>query len=162
MIGKIYKIWNDVNDKIYIGSTKMKLEERFKSHKNISNKYLYEKSCPFIKALKDIGFNNFHIELIEYFEYTTNIDLLTRENYYMNLYQSRNPDYGYNLNRSIKPNKEELACNRSKYTKMYRDRHLDRYKKHIQKTNLQKKFKNLASNELIKCMLIEFDHFSCP
>ena len=31
-MGFIYKIYNDINDKVYIGQTSSTLEERFKQH----------------------------------------------------------------------------------------------------------------------------------
>ena len=45
-MGFIYKITNEINNKIYIGQTKKTIEERFAAHiqkaKNHTNRYLYD------------------------------------------------------------------------------------------------------------------------
>ena len=66
--GKIYKIYNTINDDIYIGSTTQKICERMRCHrsnykykdkfKNLVNVKLYE-------AMDEYGVGNFFIELIE-------------------------------------------------------------------------------------------------
>ncbi len=58
--GIVYKIINNVNDIIYIGSTSQKLNERFNKHKQLSN---INKSF-FYTEMKNIGFNNFVIKPI--------------------------------------------------------------------------------------------------
>ena len=37
-MSKIYKIINDINDKVYIGKTKLSIEKRFKQHYEDSKK----------------------------------------------------------------------------------------------------------------------------
>jgi len=59
---RVYKITNTVDDKIYIGSTKRTLVERFKEH-------LYDATCnATIKLyinIRDLGFEKFNIELVK-------------------------------------------------------------------------------------------------
>lgn len=43
MKGKIYKIYNDVNDKLYIGKTLDTIENRLKEHKKDSKRVRKEK-----------------------------------------------------------------------------------------------------------------------
>ena len=60
----IYKIFNDVNDKLYIGKTSSTIEERFKQHISDSKKERHEKR-PLYDAMKKYGIDKFHIEKIE-------------------------------------------------------------------------------------------------
>lgn len=58
----IYRIFNTVNDKSYIGQTQQPLEVRWAKHKRKALKKL--KGSVFQKALLEIGFDNFFIESI--------------------------------------------------------------------------------------------------
>ena len=61
--GKIYKIVNDINDKIYIGNSTTKLSKRLSDHKKIGKK---DKEKPFYKDLfENVGKEHFSIILIE-------------------------------------------------------------------------------------------------
>ena len=60
---KIYKIYNTVNDEIYIGSTTRKLSERMAEHRRrINGRYL---QFPIYKAFREHGVENLYIELVE-------------------------------------------------------------------------------------------------
>lgn len=60
----IYKIVNDVNDKIYIGKTSLTIEERFKEHLHDSADIRREKR-PLYDAINKYGSEHFSIILIE-------------------------------------------------------------------------------------------------
>lgn len=60
----IYKIINDVNNKLYIGKTEFSIEKRFKEHCQDALKRRNEKR-PLYSAMRKYGFEHFHIELIE-------------------------------------------------------------------------------------------------
>lgn len=60
----IYKITNDVNDKIYVGKTEFSIEKRFKEHCRDSQKEDKE-NRPLYKAMRKYGIEHFHIELLE-------------------------------------------------------------------------------------------------
>lgn len=60
----IYKITNDINDKVYIGKTEFSLEKRFRYHCSDAKRKRCEKR-PLYNALKKYGFEHFHISLIE-------------------------------------------------------------------------------------------------
>lgn len=64
MKGKIYKIYNDVNDKLYIGKTVSSIEKRFQEHCYDSKKERCEKR-PLYNAMNKYGIEHFFIELIE-------------------------------------------------------------------------------------------------
>lgn len=60
----IYKITNDINDKIYVGKTEFSIEKRFKEHCKDAFKETKEKR-PLYSAMRKYGIEHFHIELIE-------------------------------------------------------------------------------------------------
>lgn len=60
----IYKIVNDINDKLYIGKTERSLEKRWFEHCKDYKRREYEKR-PLYAAMRKYGIEHFHIELIE-------------------------------------------------------------------------------------------------
>ena len=89
----IYKITNNINNKIYIGLTTCSLSYRWSKHltesKNINNnKHLY-------KAIRKYGSENFSIEQIDSTDNFKKLGQLERE--YIKKYDSQNPNKGYNL-----------------------------------------------------------------
>ena len=88
----IYKITNIINNKVYIGLTTTSLKKRWRAHKNSINennsKHLY-------RSMRKYGIENFKIEQIDE---TEDFKILgEKERYYIKLYDSRNPEKGYNL-----------------------------------------------------------------
>ena len=62
--GKVYKIWNDVNAEIYVGSTFQSLCKRMTNHcahAACEKKY----RTKLYSMMRTIGFDAFHIELLE-------------------------------------------------------------------------------------------------
>ena len=84
MNGYIYKITNNINNKIYIGKTLHPIEKRFKEHCKDAFKERNEKR-PLYAAMRKYGIENFHIELIE--ETSIN-NLSTREIDWINHYNA--------------------------------------------------------------------------
>jgi len=78
--GKIYKLVNDVDDQIYIGSTCNPLHVRKGQHKNTAlrgcRSFVYQ-------HLNNIGWNNVRIILIENFSCTSKNELCAREQYFI-------------------------------------------------------------------------------
>lgn len=93
MKGKIYKIYNDINDRLYIGKTISTLNKRFSDHKK-DRKYRKFEKRPLYRAMNKYGEEHFYIELIEECE----LDCLSsRECYWIEYYDTyRN---GYNATR---------------------------------------------------------------
>ena len=85
--GKIYKITNDFNDSIYIGSTCDTLDKRMIRHKmdyqKHPNRLLY-------KLMNEIGFSRFRIELLENFSCLDKYELLQKEASYIRQYENTN------------------------------------------------------------------------
>lgn len=90
-LGKIYLIFNDVNDKVYVGQTIQSLNKRFNGHccysKTDRSVNMYIK-----RAIHKYGRDKFHIKLIEECPIK---ELSKREKYWINYYDSYNN--GYNL-----------------------------------------------------------------
>ena len=78
--GKIYKITNDFNDDIYVGSTCNILTKRFSHHKAIIST---EQQRPLYKLMAEIGFERFRIELIENYPCKDKYELRQREGHYI-------------------------------------------------------------------------------
>jgi group I intron endonuclease len=88
----MYQILNLVNNKRYIGSSK-NIKQRWHFHKRdlYKNKH-HSQHLQF--AYNKYGLKNFEFSILE----ITTEELLTeRENYWCNLFNTHNPDYGYNI-----------------------------------------------------------------
>lgn len=87
----VYKIINKVNNKVYIGVTSQDIENRLKGHISKAeggSHYLFH------KAIMEFGKDNFEIFKLEI---TTDAEEAPElEKKYIKLFQSDNPDYGYN------------------------------------------------------------------
>ena len=91
----IYKITNQINNKVYIGETIRGVETRWKEHirrahsKEGDHGYYYHISC----AIRKYGEENFTIEMLE--ECPDEIRF-EREMYYIEYFDSTDPNNGYN------------------------------------------------------------------
>jgi len=92
MIGTIYSIVNNINNKIYIGQTTQKVEERWKQHCYSTHSYIG-------RAIHKNGKENFLFNIIQEVEYEDGFDIIKKLNeleiYYINKFDSYNS--GYNL-----------------------------------------------------------------
>ena len=89
MNGFIYKIINDINDKVYIGKTLSSIEERFKQHKKDSLKES-EQIRPLYRAMRKYGIEKFHIEKVE----ECPLEILSdREKYWIEFFSSYKNGY---------------------------------------------------------------------
>lgn len=84
----IYKIINDINDKVYIGKTEFSVEKRFQEHCKDALKKTKEKR-PLYSAMKKYGIEHFKVEQIEETD-----DPELREQYWIEFYNSYK--IGYN------------------------------------------------------------------
>lgn len=89
-MGYIYKITNEINNKVYIGQTIQTLKNRWYAHKSNSKKsdfHLY-------RAMRLYGVDKFHIEAIE--EVDDHL-LNEREQYWIQIYDSYRNGYNSNI-----------------------------------------------------------------
>lgn len=91
MVG-IYKITNLINGKIYIGQS-VHIEHRFQEH---HSEYEQErqKDKPLYKAFQKYGIENFTFEVIEE---CSDVELNTKEEYWITYYDSLTHHNGYNI-----------------------------------------------------------------
>ena len=93
---KIYKICNNVNNLIYIGSITMPLSKRMAVHRTYTKKQYY-KEVKLYKYMHKLGIHNFSIILIKDYPCCNKEQLLQRERFYFDLYN--NDNILLNLNR---------------------------------------------------------------
>lgn len=88
----IYQIKNLINNKVYIGSS-FNIKERISGHKLKLRKNIHD-NIYLQKSYNKYSINNFEFKIIEFCDREL---LGSRENYYINLYQSHISETGYNL-----------------------------------------------------------------
>ncbi|MBR6551295.1 MAG: GIY-YIG nuclease family protein [Clostridia bacterium] len=93
----IYKITNNINNKIYIGKTEHTVEKRFKEHCQYYKKREFEKR-PLYSAMNKYGIENFAVETIEE---TDNPE--EREKYWIEYYGSFKNGYNATVGGDGKP-----------------------------------------------------------
>lgn len=86
----VYKISNNINNKVYIGQTTRPIEKRFQRH--INDAINCKLDTHFARAIRKYGAENFHIEVID--TATTQEELTEKEQYWIKKYNSI--DCGYN------------------------------------------------------------------
>lgn len=86
----IYKVINNINNKIYVGFTGQQLKRRINQHKYRAKKL---ENLPFYNAINKYGFHNFEFIIIDKARIEKQIKL--KEIKYIKLYNSRAPN-GYN------------------------------------------------------------------
>jgi len=93
----IYKLTCNNNGKIYIGKS-VNIRKRLSDHKSSGKNS--KRNCHFQNAVTKYGWNSFSVEILEIFEnfdkLKDNSSLLSREEYYISLFDSTNGAIGYN------------------------------------------------------------------
>ena len=120
----IYKISNDINDKVYIGKTGRTIEERFKEHQLASKKEY--KNRPLYNAMNKYGIEHFFVEQIE--ECKNDKEACEREIYWINQFDSYHNGYNATLGGDgtavLELNDEEIV---EKYKELKSKRAVGRY-----------------------------------
>ena len=92
-MSKIYKIINDINDKVYVGKTNSTIEKRFKEH-CIDSSRRDEENRPLYRAMNKYGINHFSIHLIEE---CSEEESSIREQYWIDFYKGYTEGYNATL-----------------------------------------------------------------
>lgn len=124
--GKIYKITNDFNDDVYVGSTCDTLQKRFSYHKSDSMKES-NKNWLLYKLTNEIGFERFRIDLIEDYPCEDKQALRLREGYWIREIGTLNKLIAGRTKQEA--NKEYCERNKDKkaiYDKDYREKNKDK------------------------------------
>jgi len=118
--GKLYKLVNDVDDEIYVGSTCLDLAKRMYAHRHAPCFYKTVKKTPVYQHMERIGKDSIKIILVEMFPCKNKMELEQRERYWIDKLQP-------SLNKS-KPQRtpEEKANYMKNYLKNYRQTEKDK------------------------------------
>lgn len=90
----IYEALNIINNKRYIGQTVQTLHKRKLQHIN-SIKYKNSKCVAFVRAMEKYGVENFKWRIVDDAETLEELD--KKESYWIEYYDTTNPNKGYNL-----------------------------------------------------------------
>ena len=146
--GKIYKITNDYNDDVYVGSTCDTLVKRFSTHKRQINSSL-KMNRPLYTLMREIGFDRFRIELIENYQCEDKYQLRQREGYYIRELGTLNMRIAGRTNTEYQQEHKEYYQNiKKKSAEKYSEENVIR-KKLWYETNKEKLLKE--SSEIIIC-----------
>lgn len=88
----IYMHKNKINNKVYIGQTIQKPEDRWKKGKG------YKNNDYFCNAIQKYGWDNFEHLILEQSDEWTQEECNNKEKYYIQLYNATDRKYGYNIN----------------------------------------------------------------
>lgn len=121
--GIIYVIKNDVNNMIYVGSTTLTKEVRFSYHQYAINSPQHQNQKIY-KAMREIGFENFYIELIEEYPCENIEQLEAREGHWIRELDSYNN--GYNSQIAGRSKKENYDENRTRILEQKRQYYEDK------------------------------------
>jgi group I intron endonuclease len=122
--GKIYKITNNINNEVYVGSTCDILRKRFVRH-TIDMRNEKNKHRPLFKLMNELGTDIFRIDLIEAYPCDDKQALRQREGHWIRQIGTLNMKIE---GRSNKEWKEENKDKYDKYTKEYREINKDKLK----------------------------------
>ena len=137
--GKIYKITNDFNDEVYVGSTCDTLNRRFIIHKSAAKRDV-NMNRPIYTLINEIGFERFRIDLIEDYPCKDKYELRQREGYYIR-------EQGTLNNRIAGREQKEYNQDIKQHRKEYYEEYYENKKEQIKEQN--KKYYE-ANKEQIK------------
>ena len=148
-LGKVYKLTNKIDNKIYVGSTCKSLSQRLQGHKDKSKE---NPTQPVYAHINNIKWDNVDIVLIENYPCDTKKELLYRERYYIELLKSE-----LNTIKPIESTDERLlrhrirsSLQRQNNPEATRIRNHNNYHKHIEKRKEQGRKYYQANAEKIK------------
>ncbi len=156
--GKIYKITNDFNDDVYIGSTCGTLVKRFNRHK-LESRIEQNKHRPLYKLINEIGFDRFRIELVEDYPCEDKYQLRQREGHYIREIGTMNIKIEDRKRKEYREdNKEKIKIYMVKYDEMRKEKKniydREQYLKH-RETRLKKANDNYLQKKLNQLNIIE-------
>lgn len=147
---KIYKMFNSVNNKCYVGSTRKTIKLRLQSHLRMLKLYnkIGEKWLTAYDIINEDP-ENLKIELLEEFDFTNNKERFKRERYWIEKLDT--------VNKVIptRTKKEYMEMDANRYSNnycdcggSYRPRHMSTHNKTIRHKNYLKKMnKNIHSGQ---------------
>jgi hypothetical protein len=152
-IGRIYKIWSPITDKVYIGATTQSLQQRLSDHKSDYKKFKEGKrrKVASFDLFDEFGVENFQIELLqeEWIEKLNSCNLrkaipFDRKEYHeMNREHEKEYKIGYH-----ERNKEKRNLQSQTYHQRNKDRISERKRLYYQQTkDVTKEEKNARNRD---------------
>ena len=141
--GKIYKLLNNIDDDVYVGSTCQSLSRRMAKHRWCTKSTV---SCdrPLYAKMNELGVDQFYIELLEEYPCDNKEQLNAREGYYirstgtLNMTIAGRSKHQYNIDNkdTIKEkkyiygvkNKDEIHAKKKQYYETHKDEICERSK----------------------------------
>lgn len=145
---KIYKIVNDVDDKVYYGSTCQPLYKRLYDHKNHCKDE--NKKSLIYTHYRNIGSDNMKIILVEEYKCNNKMELEKKEREYIEQYKGENSLNKNIPTRSIKEWYEQNKDNMKEYYEKNKDNIKEYYEKNKEKINEKNKRYAIENKEKIK------------
>ena len=158
--GKIYCIRNSIDDEIYVGSTTQRLSKRLSKHKS-DMKVL---SGKLYQEMKNVGTENFYIELIENYRCSSKEELNKKEGEYIRQmgtlnyqvsgrtrqeYREENRDKEQLRHKVYYDNNKEKELQR---VKKYKENNVEKEKERCKKYNDEHKdYRKQMRSEMIEC-----------
>ena len=141
--GKIYKIVDNTNNNIYVGSTTKKyLSDRLSSH-NSDYRRFKKINKGYITSFEILKNNNFDIILLELVNCNSKDELKSRERFYIETLDCVNKNIPGRTNKEYKEtNKEKIT----EYNKEYRETNKEKIKEY-RETNKEKIKENRETNK---------------
>ena len=132
---KIYQLLNKVNDEVYVGSTIQPLSKRMNEHRSTCNKSDKKVNVKLYQLMREIGQENFYIELIESYPCNSKEELKAKEGYYIRERATLNMLIaGRNHKGWVDDNKEHVQTYLKEYNDSNKER-LDQYRKQYRQEN---------------------------
>ena len=113
--GRIYIIKNKINNKVYVGQTKVSIKLRFQNHLSAAR---CGKDYIIGKAIRKYGEENFYIELLE--ECLAS-ELNEREMYWIAFYNSTDNKCGYNMSLGGNVNRKPTQIDEELVLKLFKE-----------------------------------------
>ena len=85
-VGRVYRIWNDIDDQEYVGCTFQELSQRMRDHRS----HIFAKGCKGVKLyqlMREYGVEHFKIEIIKEYEINSKNELHQHEGKYIRKYR---------------------------------------------------------------------------
>ena len=140
---KVYKIVDNTNDNVYIGSTCKTLKTRLSVHKSLYKRFL-KGICNNVRSFNILKNNDYKIELIEKCDIKTKEELLARERFYIENNNCLNKNIPGRTNKEFK--QEYYLNNKDKLDII----HKDYYFNNKEKIAIKKKEYTVKNNEKLK------------
>ena len=131
-IGKVYKIYSEQTDRVYIGSTTKLLLQRFLQHKTNYRRY-NDGTYNFVTSFHILQYDDANIELIEEVEFDDKKELIRRERFHIEQNECVNKRVeGRTSKEWGQDNKDRVLEHKQKYREKNREKLLEKAKENYQ------------------------------